>query len=106
MGRRRRPDRPRDARALAAVGSYRAAAAGIRSRARALRTAAHAAPSRAELWAGLRQDRRYLAMLGLGFSSGIPYQLVFYTQSDWWTQAGVPIGLIGLMVLRHGRTEI
>jgi len=36
-------------------------------------------------------------MLGLGFSSGIPYQLVFYTQSDWWTQAGVPIGIIGLL---------
>ena len=36
-------------------------------------------------------------MLGLGFSSGIPYQLVYYTQSDWWTQAGVPIGIIGLL---------
>lgn len=36
-------------------------------------------------------------MLGLGFCSGIPYQLVFYTQSDWWTQAGVAIAVIGLM---------
>jgi len=35
-------------------------------------------------------------MLGLGFCSGIPYQLVYYTQSDWWTQAGVPLGTIGL----------
>ncbi|HEY4069694.1 MAG TPA: MFS transporter [Burkholderiaceae bacterium] len=58
---------------------------------------AHDNPSTAELWARLRQDRRYLAMLGLGFSSGIPYQLVYYTQSDWWTQAGVPIGIIGLL---------
>jgi len=54
-------------------------------------------PSTAELWTRLRQDRRYLAMLGLGFSSGIPYQLVYYTQSDWWTQAGVAIGVIGLL---------
>jgi len=36
-------------------------------------------------------------MLGLGFCSGIPYQLVYYTQSDWWSQAGVPIGTIGLL---------
>ena len=57
----------------------------------------HESPSTAELWARLRQDRRYLAMLGLGFSSGIPYQLVYYTQSDWWTQAGVAIGVIGLL---------
>jgi MFS transporter, PAT family, beta-lactamase induction signal transducer AmpG len=60
-------------------------------------TPAHESPSTAELWARLRQDRRYLAMLGLGFSSGIPYQLVYYTQSDWWTQAGVAIGIIGLL---------
>jgi PAT family beta-lactamase induction signal transducer AmpG len=36
-------------------------------------------------------------MLGLGFCSGIPYQLVYYTQSDWWSQAGVAIGTIGLL---------
>lgn len=36
-------------------------------------------------------------MLGLGFSSGLPYQLVYYTQSDWWTQAGVAIGTIGVL---------
>ncbi|HUN94263.1 MAG TPA: MFS transporter [Burkholderiaceae bacterium] len=57
----------------------------------------HESPSTAELWARLREDRRYLAMMGLGFSSGIPYQLVFYTQSDWWTQAGVAVGIIGLL---------
>ena len=51
----------------------------------------------AELWSHLRQDRRYVAMLGLGFCSGIPYQLVYYTQSDWWTQAGVAVGTIGLL---------
>jgi PAT family beta-lactamase induction signal transducer AmpG len=54
-------------------------------------------PPTAELWVHLRKDRRYLAMLGLGFSSGIPYQLVYYTQSDWWSQAGLAIGTIGLL---------
>jgi PAT family beta-lactamase induction signal transducer AmpG len=57
----------------------------------------HETPPSGDLWTHLRKDRRYLAMLGLGFSSGMPYQLVYYTQSDWWTQAGVAIGTIGLL---------
>ena len=57
----------------------------------------HESPPSGDLWTHLRKDRRYLAMMGLGFSSGIPYQLVYYTQSDWWTQAGVAIGTIGLL---------
>ncbi len=60
-------------------------------------TAGHESPPTGELWSHLRKDRRYPAMLGLGFSSGIPYQLVYYTQSDWWSQAGVAIGTIGLL---------
>lgn len=59
--------------------------------------AMHESMPTSELWAHLRQDRRYLAMMGLGFCSGIPYQLVYYTQSAWWTQAGVTIGTIGLL---------
>jgi PAT family beta-lactamase induction signal transducer AmpG len=42
-------------------------------------------------------DRRYAAMLGLGFSAGIPYLLVYSTQSAWLTEARVPIETIGLM---------
>jgi PAT family beta-lactamase induction signal transducer AmpG len=42
-------------------------------------------------------DRRYAAMLGLGFSAGIPYLLVYSTQSAWLSEAGVPIETIGLM---------
>lgn len=57
----------------------------------------HHAFSLAELWAHMRRDRRYIAMLGLGFATGIPYQLVYYTQSSWWSQAGVPIGTIGVL---------
>ncbi len=51
----------------------------------------------ATLWEHLRQDRRYLAGIGLGFSSGVPFQLIYYTQSDWWTQSGVALHTIGLM---------
>ncbi len=42
-------------------------------------------------------DRRYQAMLGLGFSQGIPYLLVYATQSAWLMEAKVPLGTIGLM---------
>ena len=36
-------------------------------------------------------------MLGLGFSSGIPFLLVYITQSAWLSEARVPIGILGLM---------
>ncbi|KQP33596.1 MFS transporter [Methylobacterium sp. Leaf104] len=42
-------------------------------------------------------DRRVAAMLGLGFSSGIPFLLVYVTQSAWLSEAKVPIGILGLM---------
>lgn len=46
---------------------------------------------------GLTGDRRIAAMLGLGFSSGIPFLLVYVTQSAWLSEAKVPIGILGLM---------
>jgi PAT family beta-lactamase induction signal transducer AmpG len=45
----------------------------------------------------LSTDRRYLAMLGLGFSAGMPYLLVYPTQAAWLSDAQVPIETIGLM---------
>ena len=42
-------------------------------------------------------DRRVQAMLGLGFSSGIPFLLVYGTQSAWLSEAGVSIAAIGLL---------
>ena len=36
-------------------------------------------------------------MLVLGFASGIPYQLVYITQSAWLYEAKVPIAIIGMM---------
>jgi len=47
--------------------------------------------------AHLKQDRRYAAMLGLGFSMGVPYLLVYATQSAWLSEAKVPIETIGLL---------
>jgi MFS transporter, PAT family, beta-lactamase induction signal transducer AmpG len=45
----------------------------------------------------LVSDVRIVAMLALGFASGIPYQLVYITQSAWLYEARVPIGIIGIM---------
>ena len=42
-------------------------------------------------------DRRQKAMLGLGFSQGIPYLLVYATQSAWLTEAQVPLGTLGIL---------
>src|SRR4051812_13952800 len=44
----------------------------------------------------LISDRR-IAALGLGFTSGIPFLLVYGTQSAWLSEAGVPIGTLGLL---------
>lgn len=49
------------------------------------------------LLASLGSDRRFAAMLGLGFSSGLPFLLVYVTQSAWLTDAGVPVHTIGLL---------
>ena len=42
-------------------------------------------------------DRRVLAMLGLGFSSGLPLLLVYATQSAWFSDAKVPVEYLGLL---------
>ena len=46
---------------------------------------------------GLVSDRRVATMLGLGFSSGIPFLLVYVTQSAWLSEAKVPVGILGLL---------
>ena len=45
----------------------------------------------------LFSDRRLGAMVGLGFSSGIPFLLVYITQSAWLSEAKVPISILGLL---------
>lgn len=42
------------------------------------------------------RDRRMLAILGLGFSSGLPLYLVFSTLSLWLKDAGLSVQAIGL----------
>ena len=42
-------------------------------------------------------DRRVAAMLGLGFSSGLPLLLVYVTQSAWLSDARVSIKVIGAL---------
>jgi PAT family beta-lactamase induction signal transducer AmpG len=73
---------------------------------------ADAAPARprktlAETWAetlALFQRRQTLAMVGLGFASGLPLLLVLSTLSVWLRQAGVSrteIGLLSLALLAY-----
>ena len=45
----------------------------------------------------LFSDRHIGAMLVLGFSSGIPFLLVYVTQAAWLSEAKVPISILGLM---------
>src|SRR6516165_2099119 len=47
--------------------------------------------------ADILSDRKLALMLGLGFSSGLPFLLIFSTQSAWLREAGVSRSAIGLM---------
>src|ERR1700694_5631199 len=49
------------------------------------------------LLADIVADRRLALMLALGFSSGLPFLLVFSTQSAWLRESGVSRTDIGLM---------
>jgi PAT family beta-lactamase induction signal transducer AmpG len=44
-------------------------------------------------------ERRSLVMLGLGFSSGLPYMLIFDTLSLWLRDAGLSLAVIGFFSL-------
>jgi MFS transporter, PAT family, beta-lactamase induction signal transducer AmpG len=43
------------------------------------------------------RDPRLVLMLALGFSSGLPFLLIFSTQSAWMREAGVSRSAIGLI---------
>ena len=59
-----------------------------------------AAPKRTFLQTlALFGDRRALVMMGLGFSSGLPYMLIFDTLSAWLREAGLSLSVIGLFSL-------
>lgn len=48
-------------------------------------------------WSALINDPRIAPALGLGFTSGIPFLLVYSTQSAWLSDAGVSLAAIGLL---------
>lgn len=48
-------------------------------------------------WSALFTDRRIAPALGLGFTSGIPFLLVYSTQSAWLSDIGISIATIGLL---------
>jgi PAT family beta-lactamase induction signal transducer AmpG len=54
-------------------------------------------PELAPFWSALFTDRRIAPALGLGFTSGIPFLLVYSTQSAWLSDVGISIATIGLL---------
>jgi len=59
--------------------------------------AALAKPEATPFWSALFTDRRIAPALGLGFTSGIPFLLVYATQSAWLSDIGISIATIGLL---------
>lgn len=51
----------------------------------------------APFWSALFTDRRIAPALGLGFTSGIPFLLVYATQSAWLSDVGISLAAIGLL---------
>lgn len=56
-----------------------------------------AKPKATPFWSALFTDRRIAPALGLGFTSGIPFLLVYSTQSAWLSDIGISIATIGLL---------
>ncbi len=61
---------------------------------------------RVPFWSALIRDRRMAPALGLGFTSGMPFLLTYSTQSAWLTDAGVPLGTIGLLSELNSRLQV
>jgi PAT family beta-lactamase induction signal transducer AmpG len=56
-----------------------------------------ARPEPTRFWSALFTDRRIAPALGLGFTSGIPFLLVYSTQSAWLSDVGISLATIGLL---------
>jgi MFS transporter, PAT family, beta-lactamase induction signal transducer AmpG len=54
-------------------------------------------PRKSHRFREILRDPRLALMLALGFSSGLPFLLIFSTQSAWLREAGVSRSAIGLM---------
>jgi len=62
-----------------------------------MNSATTARPDATRFWSALFTDRRIAPALGLGFTSGIPFLLVYSTQSAWLSDIGISIATIGLL---------
>src|SRR4051812_37580129 len=62
-----------------------------------MNSATVARPESTPFWSALFTDRRIAPALGLGFTSGIPFLLVYSTQSAWLSDIGISIATIGLL---------
>src|SRR5690242_17109115 len=56
-----------------------------------------AKPEPTPFWSALFTDRRMAPAVGLGFTSGIPFLLVYSTQSAWLSDVGISLATIGLL---------
>src|SRR3974377_2040242 len=56
-----------------------------------------ARPHATPFWSALFTDRRIAPALGLGFTSGIPFLLVYSTQSAWLSDVGIALVTMGLL---------
>ena len=54
-------------------------------------------PRKSPRFREILRDPRLALMLALGFSSGLPFLLIFSTQSAWLREAGVSHSAIGFM---------
>jgi MFS transporter, PAT family, beta-lactamase induction signal transducer AmpG len=62
-----------------------------------MNSATAARPEPTPFWSALFTDRRIAPALGLGFTSGIPFLLVYSTQSAWLSDVGISLVTIGLL---------
>ena len=54
-------------------------------------TVSVARPELTPFWSAQFTDRRIAPALGLGFTSGIPFLLVYSTQSAWLSDVGISL---------------
>ena len=45
------------------------------------------------------RDRRFLVLLALGFSAGVPLPLTAFTLRQWMSESNIPLTAIGLTAL-------
>ena len=62
-----------------------------------MNSVAVAGPEPIPFWSALFTDRRIAPAVGLGFTSGIPFLLVYSTQSAWLSDVGISLATIGLL---------